>query len=97
MKRMKGMPAEERSIFWCAIQNLSQEVAYRVRRYNEAQDEGLNGSIRKRREREMFQAVEQLAVRYDEGISDAALRYFSGEEAVKERDKRRGKSGKVVP
>jgi hypothetical protein len=97
MKRMKGMTAEERSIFWCAIQNLSQEVAYRVRRYNEAQDEGLNGSIRKRREREMFQAVEQLAVRYDEGISDAALRYFSGEEAVKERDKRRGKSGKVVP
>ncbi len=45
----------------------------------------------------MFQAVEQLAVRYDDGISDAALRYFSGEEAVKERDKRRGKSGKVVP
>ncbi len=28
MKRMKGMTAEERSIFWCAIQNLSQEVAY---------------------------------------------------------------------
>ncbi len=98
MKRMKGMTDEEKSIFWCVVHNLAQEVAYRVDRYNDAYDEDLKPSIRKRREREMFKAVERLAERYNEGISDAALRYFGGETAVRQRDQRLTRQmGNVVP
>lgn len=97
MKRMRGMTAEERNIFWCAMSNLAQELAYRVDRFNDAFDDKLKESIRKRRERELFKAIETLAQRYNEGISDGALRYFGGEEAVRERDKRLSRSGAVIP
>lgn len=97
MKRMRGMTAEERTIYWCSIVNSAQEVAYRVEQYNDALDSELKDSIRKRREREMLQAIERLAGRYNEGVSDAALRYINGEKAVTERDRRRGGYSNVVP
>lgn len=35
MKRMREVTADQQSIYSCCIHNLAQEVAYRIRRYNE--------------------------------------------------------------
>jgi hypothetical protein len=91
----RRMTRAEYRLWWCMVHNLAQEVAYRVRRYND--NEGVSASAMKRREREMFRAIATLAKAHESRPSDAALRYFDGEEEVQRRDQLLGKSAKVEP
>jgi hypothetical protein len=94
---MRRGTGEERSIFCCAIKRLTQEVAHRAQRYNEAYQANLKQSIIDRRRREMLQAAEQLAIAYSTGTAEDALRHLGREKAVRERERAPKRCGELSP
>lgn len=79
------------------VHNASQRLAQIVCRLNEIDD--IKSAKYKRVHRDMMHAAEQVAAAFVAPISDGALRYFNGEEAVQERAdaaQKRG-LGKIVP
>ncbi|CAN5360967.1 hypothetical protein BH10PSE14_BH10PSE14_28960 [soil metagenome] len=94
---MRPETKAERRLRAVTVHNASQRLAEIVCRLNEIDD--AKSAKYKRVHREMMKAAEQVAAAFASPISDGALRYFNGEEAVQERadaaQKRR--LGKIVP
>ncbi len=95
-----AMPPEtkaERRLREVMVHNTSQRLAQIVWRLNGFDD--VKSAKYKRVHREMMKAAEQVAAAFVSPISDGALRYLNGEEAVQERadaTRKRG-LGKIVP
>lgn len=94
---MRPETKAERRLRAVTVHNASQRLAEIVWRLNEIDD--VRSAKYKRLHREMIKAAEQVAAAFVSPISDGALRYFNGEEAVQERAdaaQKRG-LGKIVP
>jgi hypothetical protein len=87
----------ERRMREILLYNSAQQLAYRVRRLNEAEDEGLNKSILARRRREMIKACEVLIAAGTSRMPDKAIAHLGGPEEVKRRDTLLGAGGTVTP
>ena len=87
----------ERRLRKVIVHNTSQQLAHIVNRLNDIED--VNSAKYKRLHREMMKAAEQVAAAFTSPVSDGALRYFDGDEAVQERaDAARQRGfGKIVP
>jgi hypothetical protein len=94
---MRSETKPERRLRETMIHNTSQRLARIVDRLNDIDD--VKSAKYKRVHREMIKAAEQVAGAFTAPISDGALRYFNGEEAVQERSEAALKQGlgKVVP